>query len=53
MKFGEFLEFSYFSSLANSMNFLDPLVTVICNPVLKDEAPFRNGSMLVIDLCAT
>ena len=53
MKFGNFLEFIYFSSLAISVNFFDQLVTVICNPVLKDCAPFGNGSMLIIIFCAT
>ena len=53
MKFGEFLEFIYFSSLANSMNFPDSLVNVICNLVLKDKAPSGNGSILIIDFYAT
>ena len=53
MESGNFLEFIYFNSLAISVNFPDQLVTVICNPVLKDRAPFGNGLMLVIIFCAT
>ena len=30
------MEFIYFSLLVISVNFRDQLVTVICNPVLKD-----------------
>ena len=53
MEFGNFLEFIYFSSLAISVNFPNQLVTVICNLVLKDKAPSRNGSMLIIVFCST
>ena len=31
----EFIEFIYFSSLTISVNFLNQLVTDICEPVLK------------------
>ena len=48
MEFGNYLEFIYFRSLAISVNFPDQLVPVICDPVLKDGAPFVNGSMLII-----
>ena len=48
MEFGNFLEFIYFSFLGISMNFPNQLVTVICNTVLKDRAPYGNGMMLVI-----
>ena len=30
------MEFMYVSSLVSSLNFPDQLVTVSCNPVLKD-----------------
>ena len=53
MEFGNFLEFIYFSSLAISVNFPDQLVIVISNPILKDSASSRNGSMLIIVFCAT
>ena len=29
------------------MNLLDQLVTVMCNPILKDLAPYENGLMLI------
>ena len=48
MEFGNFLEFIHFSLITISVNFLDQLVTDICDPVLKDEAPSRNGSMLIV-----
>ena len=35
MEFGNFLDFIHFSSLAISVNFLDHLVTGICDLVLK------------------
>ena len=47
------MDFIYFNLLAISMNFPDKLVTVICNPVLKDQVPSGNGLMLIIILCAT
>ena len=45
MEFFNFMEFIYFSLIAISVNFFDQLVTAICNPVLKDGAPSRNGLM--------
>ena len=36
MESGNFLEFIYLSLLAISVNFPNQLVTVICDPVLKD-----------------
>ena len=48
MELGNFLEFIYLSLLAISVNFLDQLVIVICNPVLKDGAPSVNGLVLII-----
>ena len=36
MQSRNFLEFIYFNLLEISVNFSDQLVTVICNPVLKD-----------------
>ena len=53
MEFENFLEFIYFTLLAILVNFPDQLVTVICNPVLKDRAPFGNGLVLVIIFYAT
>ena len=37
-----FLEFIYFSSFAISVNFLDQLVIVICDLILKDWPPSMN-----------
>ena len=48
-----FLEFIYFSLLAISVDFPYQIVTVICNQVLKDGAPSKNGLVLVIIFCAT
>ena len=48
MEFGKFLEFIYFSSLAISVNLPNQLITITGTPVLKDRAPSRNGSMLII-----
>ena len=53
MEFGNFMKFIYLSLLAVSMNFPDQLVTVICNPVLKDWVPSEIGSMLIIFFCST
>ena len=53
MEFGDFLEFIYFSTFAISVNFLDQLVNVNCNLVLKDRAPSRIGSMFIIVFCST
>ena len=39
------MEFIYFSPFAISVNLPDQLVTVICDPALKNKAPSRNGSM--------
>ena len=36
MEFGKFMDFIHFSLLIISVNFLDRLVTDICDPVLKD-----------------
>ena len=47
------MEFIYFSSLAISVNFLDQLITVNCNPVLKDLTPFGIVSMSIIIFCST
>ena len=46
-----FLEFIDFILLSISLNFPDQLVTAICNPVLKECAPSRNGLVLVIIFC--
>ena len=48
MDFRNFLEFIYFSLFTISVNFLDQLVTDICEPVLKDLAPSGNGSMVFV-----
>ena len=42
------MEFIYFSLFTISVNFLDQLVIDLCEPVLKDLAPSRNESMMVI-----
>ena len=42
------MEFIDFSLLAISMNFINQLVTNICDPILKDEAPSGNVSMLLV-----
>ena len=47
------MKFIYFNLFAISVNFPDQLVTVICNPVLKDRAPSGNGLMLIIIFYAT
>ena len=39
MEFENFMELIYFSSLDISVDFPNQLVTVICNPVLKNVAP--------------
>ena len=53
MESRNFMEFIYFILLAISVNFPDQLVTVICNPVLKDYVPSRTRLMLVIIFYAT
>ena len=53
MEFGNFSEFIYFSSLVILVNLPDQSVTVICNLVIKDLAPSRNGLMLISVFCAT
>ena len=48
MDFRKFMEFIYFSLFTISMNFLDQLVTNVCEPVLKDRAPSGNRSMVIV-----
>ena len=42
------MKFIYFSLFTISMNFPDHLVTDMCEQVLKDRAPSRNGSMVIV-----
>ena len=46
MEFGNFMEFIYLSLIAILVNFPYQLVIVICNPILKDRAPYRNELMI-------
>ena len=42
------MDFIYLSSFTLSMNFPDQLVADMSEPVLKSQAPSRNGSMMIV-----
>ena len=52
MEFGIFFEYTLFILISISMNLFDQLVIVICDPVMKEGAPFWKEFCVLMIVCS-